>query len=186
LLITKAGVVSNTMRRNPDLDIVNNKDDANATTTGGVHIMAAGGGGYATAVPMGGFHKAGAKKTVKVSTSADNKNTSKETFITALALTRQINGKEQRIVVSGDADLFSNSELGRYEPKVSNFYFSTALFSWLDYGQYPVDTSRPDAKDNRVTVSTDHVSFLKIIYIYVLPGLILIFAAIFLIRRKRK
>jgi ABC-2 type transport system permease protein len=186
LLITKAGVVSNTMRRNPDLDIVNNKDDANAAQNGGVHIMAAGGGGYATAVPMGGFHKAGAKKIVKVSASADNKNTSKETFITALALTRQINCKEQRIVVSGDADLFSNSELGRYEPKVSNFYFSTALFSWLDYGQYPVDTSRPDAKDNRVTVSTDHVSFLKIIYIYVLPGLILIFAAIFLIRRKRK
>ncbi len=186
LLITKAGVVSNTMRRNPDLDIVNNKDDVNTAQNGGVHIMAAGGGGYATAVPMGGLHKVGAKKTVKLSTSADNKNISKETFTTALALTRQINGKEQRIVVSGDADLFSNSELGRYEPKVSNFYFSTALFSWLDYGQYPVDTSRPDAKDNRVTVSTDHVSFLKIIYIYVLPGLILIFAAIFLIRRKRK
>jgi len=56
----------------------------------------------------------------------------------------------------------------------------------LDYGQYPVDASRPDAKDNRVTVSTDYVSFLKIAYVYILPGLVLIFAAIFLIRRKRK
>jgi ABC-2 type transport system permease protein len=103
-----------------------------------------------------------------------------------LALTRQINGKEQRILISGDADFLSNSELGRLEPRVANFYFSTALFSWLNYGQYPVDTSRPDSKDNRVTVSTDHVAFLKIVYIYIIPGLILVFAAIFLIRRKRK
>ncbi len=186
LLLTKAGVVSNTMRRNPDLDLVNAKDDANATSGGGLRMVTmSGGGGFATAtsVRMGGMVKIGAKGLTKRATLTSASN---EVFTTAVALTRQINGKEQRIVVSGDADLFSNSELGRYSPQVANFYFSTALFSWLDYGQFPVDTSHPDAKDNRVTVSTDHVSFLKIVYIYVLPGLILIFAAIFLIRRKRK
>jgi len=190
LLVTKAGLVSNSMKRNPDLDLVNTKDADNANANGGVHAIAmGGGGGFATAVHVtsgahimaagGGMHKVGGKH-------PDSTNGSGETFTTAVALTRQINGKEQRIVISGDADFLSNSELGRYEPKVSNFYFSTALFSWLNYGQFPIDTSRPDAKDNRVTVSTDHVSFLKIIYIYVLPGLILIFATIFLIRRKRK
>ncbi|RVU00703.1 ABC transporter [Mucilaginibacter limnophilus] len=180
LLITKAGLVSNTMRRNPDLDIVNTKDEEKSTSTGGVQIMAAGGGGFVTAAPTA---TGGAKKPKPVSTK---KNTSKEKFTIALALTRQINGKEQRILISGDADFLSNSELGRYEPRTSNFNFSTALFSWLNYGQYPVDASRPDAKDNRVTVSTDHVAFLKILYIYVVPGCILIFAVIFLIRRKRK
>ena len=180
LLITKAGPVSNTMKRNPDLDLVNSKDDANANSSGGVHMIS--GGGFATAVPMGSV-KFSAKGMVKKSPLA---NVSKETYTTALALTRQINGKEQRIVISGDADFLSNSELGRYSPQVANFYFSTALFSWLNYGQYPVDTSRPDEKDNRVTVSTNYVSFLKIVYIYVIPGLILIFAAVFLIRRKRK
>jgi ABC-2 type transport system permease protein len=148
------------MRRNPDLDIVNSKED--------VHT--------------------GSETQVKVPLypSPVNNNTSKDTFTTALALTRKTNGKQQRIIISGDADLLSNAELIRYKPSVSNFEFSTALFSWLDYGEFPVNTLRPDAKDNRVTVSTDHVAFLKIIYIYVLPGLILIFAAIFLIRRKRK
>jgi len=182
LLVTKAGAVTNTMKRNPDLDLVNSKEDPNAG-----QARAFAGGGYVTAVAMGsgGFHKVVAKG-LKPSLSPKDKAASTETFTTAIALTRQINGKEQRIIISGDADLLSNSELGRYEPKVINFYFSTAVFSWLDYGQYPVDTSRPDAKDNRVTVSTDHVSFLKIVYIYVLPGLILIFGAIFLIRRKRK
>ena len=189
LLITKAGVVRNTMGRNPDLDIARNKDDANTGLTGGVRMTTASGGGFATAAPMGngGLHKSGAKGLVKrLPLMPGNKSTSNEIYTTALALTRQINGNEQRIIISGDADLLSNSELGRNSPQVVNFYFSTALFSWLDYGQYPVDTSRPDAKDNRVTVSTNHVSFLKIVYIYILPGLILIFAAIFLIRRKRK
>jgi len=186
LLLTKAGLVTNTMRRNPDLDLVNAKDDANATSGGGLRMVTmSGGGGFATATPVsvGGMMKIGAKGLAKRATLTSASN---EVFTTAVALTRQINGKEQRIVVSGDADLFSNSELGRYSPQVANFYFSTALFSWLDYGQFPIDASRPDAKDNRVTVSTDHVAFLKIVYIYILPGLILIFAAIFLIRRKRK
>jgi ABC-2 type transport system permease protein len=180
LLTTKPGSVHNTMRRNPDLDIVNKKEEVNTTQRGGVTMVAV--GGFATPVSI----TSGVKNSLKPSKLTSANNNSKETFTTTLALTRQINGKEQRIIISGDADLLSNSELGRYTPQVSNFNFSTALFNWLDYGQYPVDTSRPDAKDNRVTVSTDHVGFLKIVYIYIIPGLILIFAAVFLIRRKRK
>jgi len=186
LLMTKAGLVRNTMKHNPDLDLVNSKDEAIAGTNGAVRVMSVGGGGggFATTVSLGnGNIKLGAKKTLKPMT---NKNASNETFATALALTRKINGKEQRIFVSGDADFLSNSELGRNTPKTINFYFSTAIFSWLDYGQFPVNTIRPDAKDNRVTVSTAHVSFLKIVYVYILPGLILVFGATFLIRRKRK
>jgi len=199
LLVTKAGLVRNTMGRNPDLDIASSKDDADESSSGGgarMVTMGGGGGGYATALHVtkgarvmmgnGGLHKViGGKMLIKPSLVKSTSD-SKVTYTTAIALTRQINGKEQRIVISGDADLLSNSEFGRYSPQVSNSYFSTALFSWLDYGQYPVDTSRPDAKDNRVTVSTDHVAFLKILYIYILPGLILIFGAIFLIRRRRK
>lgn len=199
LLMTKAGLVHNTMNRNPDLDIATNKDAADAPSSRGggmAFAVVGGGGGYVTAAPVavtkvskntkGAAHIARGKMAGNRLAVANSPQNSDETFATAIALTREVNGKEQRIVVSGDADFLSNSELGRYRPPVSNFYFSTALFNWLDYGQYPVDTSRPDAKDNRVTVSTDHVSFLKIMYIWVMPGLILIFAAIFLIRRKRK
>lgn len=185
LLVTKAGPVSNTMKRNPDLDFVNSKDDdaASSNRGGGMVVMSVGGGGGIVSA----VHAKGRPSTMlKRPDSTANLKTSNQTFTTAVSLTRQVNGKEQRIIVSGDADFLSNQELGRYEPKVSNFVFNTALFSWLDYSQFPIDASRPDAKDNRVTVSTDHVSFLKIVYIYVIPGLILIFGAIFLIRRKRK
>ncbi|HWK05591.1 MAG TPA: DUF4350 domain-containing protein [Puia sp.] len=105
---------------------------------------------------------------------------------TALSLTRIVNGKEQRIVVTGDADFMSNVELGRYNIKIANFVFNTALFSWLSYGEFPIDTSRPDAKDNRVTVTSDRVDVLRILFIWILPALLLIFGTILLIRRKRK
>lgn len=181
LLVTKAGLVQNTMRRNPDLDIVNKKEEVTTTQSGGVTMMAGGGGAVSVSTLSDG--KTAPKKPVKRSVAAAG---NKDTFATVIALTRQINGKEQRIIISGDADLLSNSELGRNSPEVINFNFSTALFNWLDYGQYPVDTSRPDAKDKRVTISTDYVALLKIVYIYGIPGAILIFAVIFLIRRKRK
>ncbi len=187
LLVTKAGAAQITMARNPDLDMVNNKDGVGMESTGGHSFVSSGGGFHVVRMGDGNTQNFGAKRVVKKYASIPaNKNNSKDTYTTALALTRQINGKQQRIIISGDADFMGNAELLRYEPKTANFYFSTALFNWLDYGQFPINTLRPDWKDNRVTVSTDHVSFLKIAYIYVLPGLILIFAAVFLIRRKRK
>jgi ABC-2 type transport system permease protein len=105
---------------------------------------------------------------------------------TALSLTRKINGREQRIVVTGDADFMSNVELGRNNIRVANFSFNTALFSWLSYGEFPIDTSRPDAKDKRVNVSVDQVEAFKIVFVWILPGVLLAFATILLIRRKRK
>lgn len=105
---------------------------------------------------------------------------------TALSLTRKINGKEQRIVVTSDADLMSNTELGRYNVKTANFVFNTSLFSWLSYGEFPIDTSRPEAKDKRVTVTSAQVSRLNILFVWVLPSILLALGTILLIRRKRK
>jgi ABC-2 type transport system permease protein len=110
----------------------------------------------------------------------------KKSVPTALGMSRQVNGKEQRIVVTGDADFISNGELQRFNVQNANFYFSTALFSWLSYGEFPIDTSRPEAKDNRVKVTPERVDMLRILLIWVLPGLLLIFGTILLIRRKRK
>lgn len=103
---------------------------------------------------------------------------------TAISLTRRINGKEQRIVVTGDADFLGTKELKRYGR--SNFVFGTSLFSWLSYGDFPIDASRPDARDKRVTVTMDQVERLRVIYIWVIPAVLLAFAAVLLIRRKRK
>lgn len=105
---------------------------------------------------------------------------------TVLSLTRMVNGKEQRIVVTGDADMMSNSELSRSNVKNANFVFNTAIFSWLNYGEFPIDTSRPGTKDNRVTVTSAQAERLTILFVWVLPAILLALGSVLLIRRKRK
>ena len=103
-----------------------------------------------------------------------------------LGLTRTINGKQQRIVVAGDADFLSNSELNRSNLKTGNFDFSTALFSWFSYGEFPIDSSRPPSEDKRLELTDKGLAFLKILLLGILPGILLIMGSILLIRRKRK
>ena len=103
---------------------------------------------------------------------------------TALALTRKINGKEQRIIITGDADFLSTAEMGR--GGVANYLFGTPLLGWFTYGQFPIDTSLPETNDNRVTITNDGVVTMRVIYLGILPGLLLIAGSILLIRRKRK
>ena len=103
---------------------------------------------------------------------------------TALALTRKINGKEQRIIITGDADFLSTAEMSR--GGVANYLFGTPLLGWFTYGQFPIDTSLPETNDNRLTITNDGVVTMRVIYLGLLPGLLLIAGSIFLIRRKRK
>ena len=105
---------------------------------------------------------------------------------TILGLTRKVNGREQRIVIAGDADFMSVKELRRFNPPQANFLFSVGIYSWLDNNEFPINTSRPRSKDNRVNISTDGVDILRIFLVWLLPAVVLIFAAILLIRRKRK
>jgi ABC-2 type transport system permease protein len=68
----------------------------------------------------------------------------------------------------------------------ANFAFNTAIFSWLSYNEFPIDTSRPDAKDKRLTVGSEQVSQLNILFVWILPAILLAFGSVLLIRRKRK
>lgn len=109
-----------------------------------------------------------------------------KSFPLVVSLTRKINGKEQRIVVSGDADFMSNAEAQRFNMRTANFVFSTGIFSWLNYGKFPINTYRPSPIDTKVLVTKEQVVPFRILFIWVLPGVLLIFGSILLIRRKRK
>ena len=110
----------------------------------------------------------------------------KKAFPTALALTRKVGAGEQRIVVTGDADFLSNAELGRNNVRNDNFHFNTALFGWFANGEFPIETTRPRSKDNHLFLNATGVMTLKVWFLGVLPGSLLLFGAVFLIRRKRK
>jgi ABC-2 type transport system permease protein len=100
-------------------------------------------------------------------------------FPTVLALTREVNGKEQRIIVCGDADWMSTLRIGP-----AALYRS--MFSWLDYNKFPIYTPRPGPKDDKVLIRPGTAKVLNIVYVWILPGLVLLMGTVLLIRRKRK
>jgi len=100
------------------------------------------------------------------------------TFTTMVQLTRLVKNKQQRIIVSGDADVLSNHSV--------DLSLGTAFFSWLDYGQYPVYMNPPDTHDNHLNISSSMAAVQKIFFIWILPAVLVLLGAIVLIRRKRK
>lgn len=103
----------------------------------------------------------------------------KGNFPVATMLTREINGKEQRIIVSSDADWASNLYSGSSP-------YGQAFFSWLDYNKFPVYDPFKAHPDNLLLITKKGAATLKTAYIWVLPALLLLAASILLIRRKRK
>jgi ABC-2 type transport system permease protein len=109
-----------------------------------------------------------------------------KSFPLAVSLTRKANGKEQRIVIAGDADFMSNIELNRFNMRTANFAFNTGIFSWLSYGEFPISSYRPAPKDTTLLIKREQVKYFRITFLWVIPGIMLAIGALILIRRKRK
>jgi ABC-2 type transport system permease protein len=107
-------------------------------------------------------------------------------FPTALMLTRKIENKEQRIMVTGDADFFSNKELTRGNLETANGSLAISIFSWFSNAEFPVDISRPSPKDMHLKLNKAGMKTLKILYYGVIPAIIILLGMMLLIRRKRK
>jgi ABC-2 type transport system permease protein len=109
-----------------------------------------------------------------------------KSFPLAVSATRKTKGKEQRIIVVGDADFMSNIELNRFNMRTANFAFNTGTFSWLSYGEFPISSYRPAPKDITLLIKRDQIKYLRITFLWVFPGILLALGTIILIRRKRK
>jgi ABC-2 type transport system permease protein len=107
-------------------------------------------------------------------------------FPSSLMLSRKLKNKEQRIVVTGDADFFSNKELARSNIEVMNGSFAISVFGWFADGVFPVDMTRPPSRDNKLLLTKAGVSTLEILYYGLIPGTIFLLGMVLLIRRKRK
>lgn len=107
---------------------------------------------------------------------------------TMIALERTHAGRQQRIIVIGDADAFSMGELMSQRRGISsaNGSLIMSMFEWLSYGELPVNTSRPSPIDNHITISSDSSLLLKTGLQWVLPSCLLISCIIILFRRKGK
>jgi ABC-2 type transport system permease protein len=100
-------------------------------------------------------------------------------FVAGVQMTRKINNREQRIMVSGDADFMSPR-------RMSGAAIKNGMFSWALYNDYPVYANYPDPIDVKVKIGFDAARTLYIVYVYVIPAIVLLYAVLLLIRRKRK
>ena len=111
----------------------------------------------------------------------------KKAYTTAMALHRQINGKDQRIVITGDADCVSNGEFGRSHGGYSstNFTVVVGTFRWLSYDEYPLNTERPRAEDTDLYITKSTFKWVRYGFYVVYPLLLVIIGVTIRIRRKR-
>jgi ABC-2 type transport system permease protein len=100
-------------------------------------------------------------------------------FVTLLAMHRQAGNKEQRVVVAGDADFLGNASKVQHKHGI-------LLHSWLGDGAFPVYIPRTGPPDILLTISGNAAERLKLFYVWILPGFILLAGTVLLIRRKRK
>ena len=107
-------------------------------------------------------------------------------YLLSVALTRRVGDKEQRIVVSGDADCISNSGLSaQYWFASSNFSLISGAFRWMSYDQFPVDTSHPDPIDNEIRPGKPARKWNKIAMMGIVPGLLLLAGIALIVKRQR-
>lgn len=107
---------------------------------------------------------------------------------TMVGLEREQAGRQQRIIVLGDADCFSMGELSTSRRGVfsANADLIMSMFDWLSYEELPVDTSRPEHIDNKLNLGMEAGATLQILLKWVLPALLLLLGILVLIRRKGK
>ena len=107
-------------------------------------------------------------------------------YNTVVALSRKVGNKEQKIILTGDADCISNGEFGRRVPhaRSDNFSLITGSFFWFSDNEVPIDVRRPALPDNKVYVAQTGAKMIKWSFMLLIP-LILAGGGVFIwIRRK--
>ena len=114
----------------------------------------------------------------------------RQSFVTGLTLTRKQAGKDQKILVLGDADLFADKEMRKNIPTraegTGNSFFLKNILSWFSDGIYPFKSTRIPPKDVTWRATVETVKVYKVIYIWVLPLLMVAMGSVIFMRRRRK
>lgn len=110
----------------------------------------------------------------------------KKPFPTVIALSRKVNNKEQKILVTGDADWLSNGELmmSRLDVDASNFSLINGAFFWLTDEELPIDMRREPMPDKSLRIGKTSWNISSIGIKWVFPLLLALTGTLIWIRRK--
>ncbi|MFR4037547.1 MAG: hypothetical protein ACLTZT_07030 [Butyricimonas faecalis] len=107
-------------------------------------------------------------------------------YPTALALSRKIGDREQRIAILGNASCISNDGVaGERGVPVANYPLVTGTFHWFSYGEAPLDVRRPSGSDVGFRLKRPDMPYVKSVFMGVIPVVLLLWGTILWIRRKR-
>ena len=107
-------------------------------------------------------------------------------YTTVVALSKKVGDREQKIVLTGDADCISNGEFGRRVPTVrtSNYTLITGSFFWLSDNEVPIDVRRPPLPDDKVYVAKTGAAVIKWSFMVIIPLLLAVAGILIWVRRK--
>ena len=110
----------------------------------------------------------------------------KKPYSVVVGLSRTINNKEQKILVTGDADWLSNGELsmGRKNIIAANFALMNAAFFWESDGEVPIDMHRDKSPDTSLSTTEGGWKIASLLLKWGFPAL-LIAAGLFTWVRRR-
>ena len=95
-------------------------------------------------------------------------------------------------IIVGQATLYfpciATLELSQNRPgfRSSNFTLITETFKNMSYGEFPVEAERVTPPDDKVYISRDALTWVKVALMWVLPILLAAGCVTLLIRRKRR
>ena len=107
-------------------------------------------------------------------------------YPTGIALIRLVNGRQQRIMILGDADCIGNGEISYNRPGLpaANFNLIMGAFNWMSNNELPVDVRRPAPIDNTLHMSMQGAKWMRTMLVWVFPGLLLMGYLILWLRRR--
>lgn len=75
-------------------------------------------------------------------------------FPTLLALSKDMGGRQQKIIIAADADCIGNGEVGQRRPGLETYNYNLVMgaFHWLSDNEAPVDIRRPVPPDTRLNL----------------------------------
>ncbi|MBO9635134.1 MAG: Gldg family protein [Chitinophagaceae bacterium] len=109
-------------------------------------------------------------------------------YPTALALSRKVGNKTQKIMILGDADCISNGEISisRQNIPAANFSLIRSAFFWMSDNEVPIDVRRPQSTDDAIALNKKSMFTSKLALVWVLPGLMILTALIGWVRRRSR
>jgi ABC-2 type transport system permease protein len=109
-----------------------------------------------------------------------------KSYPTALALTRNVADKEQKILIIGDADCLSNGEISMQRAGVpaANFNLIMGSFFWMSDNEVPIDVRRPITTDDTLSATGHGVKVSKWLLMGAFPLLLLASYLVVWLRRR--